>query len=292
MQTLLTLGPLLAGTTALLALIVSLTRGARLGHRERVLRESMTVLEANSPHRRTVSELHLRTVAEIVARQSSGKWRFCWPWLVLLFVVANTALIGYETTRYFERGGTYDYGRMVAEIGGGDPTVLVFPIFLVTFLPTVVLAYRHSIFDRATIALDFYSRGILREPVGVLSALEDPPEEPDRSEKRWRGIQATAHQLKVDSAAVVKSVAPGVTAASAGLVLGLGIGLRQFPLEQRANVLSAMGAMPALVIFLGALSMAATFWAVTVWRLAFLKRFPSQPHPHKPPEHLGSIGYI
>ena len=278
-QTVLTAGPLLAGTAALLAVILSLTRGARLNHRERVLRESMAVLEANSPHRMTVSELHLRTVAEIVARQSSGKWRFWWPWLVLLAVVAATAQIGYETTRYFERGGTYDYGRMVAEIGGGDPMVLVFPIFLVTFLPAVTLAYRHSIFDRATIARDFYSRGILREPKGVISALDDQPEGPERAKEGWL-------------ASVVKSAPPGVAAASVGVVFGLGIGLRQVPLDQRASVLSAMGAMPMVVIFLWALSMSATLWTGTKWRLACLKRFPALPHPHKPPVRPGPIDYI
>ncbi len=293
LQIVLTAGPLLAGTAALLALIANLTRGTRLSHRERMLRESMAVLEANSPHRTTVAELHLQTVAEIVARQSSGKWRFWWPCLVLLVGVAVMARIGYDTTRYFARGGTYDYESMVTEIGGGDPMVVVFPIFAVAVLPAVVLAYRHSLFDRATIARDFYSRGVLREPRDIISPLDNEQAEPDRAEGGWLpSAQARARKFARVSADVAQAVAPGAAAASVGIAFGIGVGLRQSPLDQRAGVLSAMGATPAIVTLSAALSITATLWAAVDWRIEFLKCFPRLPHPHKRPVPPGPIDYI
>lgn len=293
LQNVVTVGPLLAGTAAFLALILSLTRGTRLNHRERTLRESMGVLEANSIQRASVSELHLQTVAEIVARQASGKWRFWWPWAFLLFVAAAMAEIAFRTTKYVERGGAFGYVSFVSDVGGGDPGFLILPVFILVGSPMVVAAYRHSVFERAAIAHEFYIRGTVRSPasyIQMIGELDQRPSKQDQGDDSGR--QATdpsrfgrfKHGMASFLAGVhmvAKFAAPGVSAAVIGVLGGLKIALNQIPWDAQIGVYTTIsgGLVIVVLVFTASFLLAINLWMDE--RAKLLTKFRSGPHPHE-----------
>ena len=70
LDVILKVGPFLAGSAALIALIVSATTTARLRRQEELLREAAESTEP--PHRAALDDLHRWVLARILARQVCG----------------------------------------------------------------------------------------------------------------------------------------------------------------------------------------------------------------------------
>ncbi|MBM7508520.1 hypothetical protein JOE61_002334 [Nocardioides salarius] len=87
LESILAVGPLLAGLAAATGLILGLTKTVRLRRRESTLREAMTALDAGSKQYAILGDLHRAAVAELVGRQLTSAWRVAWPWLVWLTVI-------------------------------------------------------------------------------------------------------------------------------------------------------------------------------------------------------------
>lgn len=291
LQNVVTVGPLLAGTAAFLALILNLTRGTRLNHRERTLRESMAVLEANSTQRASVAGLHLQTVSEIVARQVCGKWRFWWPWLFMLFVAAGTADIAYSTVGYFKRGSEFDYLRYVSEVGGGDTIFLTFPFVVLFGSYFAVGAYRHSIFDRAKIAHSFCERGFVRPPTSYFQPGEERPRRSSNEVQKGVGgkkvtvreiaarVQRAALRFRREAFILAKFAAPGGSAAAIGALVGLRIAMQNIPVDERIPVLSAMSGATLIGLLVATASFVLTGWVWMDERAEFLAQFRTGVHP-------------
>jgi len=163
-----TVGPLLAGISALIALALTLSKSAILRRREQTLRELKTSFTQGTRHYTAISQLHRATVAALVARQEHGAWRFIWPWLVWLVTAAVTGQTGFYLGRYVEDENPFNLHTFAYEVLGGD--ILTLPLVLgsAALLALVFRSYEHSLLERARTARAFYNTGKVRHTKPLL----------------------------------------------------------------------------------------------------------------------------
>lgn len=250
-----------------------------------MLREIKAALEVNSPHRISVTEVHLETVALVLARQAIGKWRLFWPWAVWVTAFGVMGKIGYGVANYFSAENRFDYRIFVFEVDGVDPVSLVLLVFLIfLYLPTVFIYYRRMLVERAEIAINFYHRGVAWEPqTSWLNSLDG---------EIWAGEKTSKNKFIRLIGGIVKSVAPGILASTLGVLAGYVVAFRRIEFDERMAVGSMLAPSLSVIIFLLALSFTITSLAVIDAHLDLRQHsFPPR-HPQGLVVKPSEIGYM
>nr|WP_141216313.1 hypothetical protein [Rhodococcus sp. 06-621-2] len=217
LSNILTVGPLLAGSSALVALGLTITKGAVLRRQEGTLRDALEAFTAPSRHHSGLSQLHRATLAALVARQTHGPWPFILPWLAWLLTVAIFGQTGFLLGRFTERGSPFDIYTFTHEVFGGGLETLVLAPAAVPMLAIVFRAYERAVLRRARTARAFYNTGAIkygRPAVGLDRYIYRRERRPDRP-WWWTLIE----------------LSPGTAAMADGLLVGL-ILFRRFGSEQ------------------------------------------------------------
>lgn len=161
LRNIVTVGPLLAGVSALLALALTMTKSALLRRREETLRKVLESLEEGTRHHTTVSQLHRKNVAAIIAREAHGAWRFIWPWLVWLLTAALAGQSGFYLGKFIDSDRPFDVNTFAFEVFGGDAATLIMLLAYFPLLAIVFRTYEHSLFERARTTRGFYNAGVV-----------------------------------------------------------------------------------------------------------------------------------
>ncbi|MEE3852559.1 hypothetical protein VZC37_19615 [Gordonia sp. LSe1-13] len=205
-------GPFLAGSAALIALIVSATTTARLRRQEELLREAADSTEP--PHRAALDDLHRWVLARILARQVCGWWRFTWPWLVWAGMVAVSAQSSYLLAERLSRSQPTPPSEVLGVFTGdhGPFAIMAVVIWPILFMP-VFTSLEWSLTQRASIIRRFYLTGTVYRPEPFREWGNFP-----RGSTQWRTVGKT-----------LRAMMPAFAAFSAGVFLGSAVFRRLHP---------------------------------------------------------------
>lgn len=212
LDVILKVGPFLAGSAALIALIVSATTTARLRRQEELLREAAESTEP--PHRAALDDLHRWVLARILARQVCGWWRFTWPWLVWAGMVAVSTQSGYLLAERLSRSQPTSPSEVLGVFTGDDGPLATYMVLIspLLFMP-VFTSLEWSLTQRASIVRRYYATGTLHRPEPFREWGNLP-----RGSTRWRTFGRT-----------LRALIPGAAAFSTGIFLGSAAFRRQHP---------------------------------------------------------------
>ncbi|MBF6423004.1 hypothetical protein IU436_30865 [Nocardia farcinica] len=205
LSTIVTVGPFLAGISALAALTLTLTKSAFLRRREESLRNIRDSLDDQTRHKIAVAQLHRKIVAALVARQAHGMWRFMWPWLVWLVTTAVLGQTGFYLGKYLETGRPFSFDTFAADVFGGDTASLFFVPAGLLILANVFVTYEHSLFERARTTRDFFNTGVVAVRASTL----------DGYLRERRPMRRTVW--------FARAMTPGLCAVALGLAIGVQI---------------------------------------------------------------------
>ncbi|MGV9826319.1 hypothetical protein [Gordonia sp. NPDC003429] len=206
------IGPFLAGSAALIALIVSATTTARLRRQEELLREAAESTE--SPQRAALDDLHRWVLARILARQVCGWWRFTWPWLVWAGMVATSAQSSYVLAERLSRSQPTPPSEVFGVFTGDDGPFAIMAVVIgpILFMP-VFTSLEWSLTQRASIVRRFYRTGTVYRPEPFREWGNFP-----RGSTRWGTVGRT-----------LRALVPAFAALSVGLFLGSAVFRRLHP---------------------------------------------------------------
>ncbi|WP_138758368.1 hypothetical protein [Modestobacter altitudinis] len=297
LETIRAFAAILAAVTALLGLYFGVTRAARLRRREQLFRESLTALNENDPRRRSVSELHRVTLADLIARQMTGSWRTAWPWLAWFIIAVLYGQLGYLGAAYLASDApwsVFDFFLATTGDGFATPILMVGAIFAI--FPQIYRSYVWTLSERARIAQRFYD-GESVEPPAVLLELELAAE--------MKGLKSHASREEVTDKTSKerssdgqgrglwsyygKSLIPGLFCISSGLFVGTQFWITRQPGDRLETVESLRGFfLLTLLFFVLTIYPTASIWFQVVKRLRQIA--PGGKHPETPARVRTELG--
>lgn len=211
-------GPFLAGIAALTALMVGLTKGTRLRRREELLRASLEVTATVTESYSTIKLYHRATMAQILARQIAGPWRFVTPWLFWITSILIFGNIGYATISSLQNNPSISALDLSYEVfGEGGMSGLITTITYLLGLSYLTFYQFSAAEDRAFIAKKYFEHGVL---VSMRSLKESRILDESDSKINGDGKRdstTVAVQIVSDEGGEVESLRPNEYPASAGV---------------------------------------------------------------------------
>lgn len=284
------LASILAATAALFGLYLGITRAARIRRREQLFRESLTALTENDPRRGIVYELHRAALADLIARQLTGRWRMMWPWFAWLVIAAVYGQTGYLAAGFLASDAPWNLTDfLIATTGEGPTAVMGMILMLLGIVPQIYRAYHLTLVGRARLARRFYDGESIQRPVTLMDLetarrldalkveMSTEVSNAERKDQSWSAVRSSLSAYR-------RSLVPGIFSTCLGFFAGVQVWIA-IQSEDQTRALESLGGFLFLTILLFVITgvSAANLWRSVLWELSDIG------HPGTHPESFARV---